>query len=273
MLSIPILTSQDEFDYNGFNEIKYTVPYNSNINLLLSIEATNSIQGTLYNTVVKLNGSPMDLSDAVVDTVSQTNYSYQRNLEILKQFSANDIISVSLQVKTNGVDDIEVNDFLLRITDTATNTFDIYRNHIINDFIGDAATMYNIPITPKRILQRHLEYVLLSTYGSTNDIKFLATDFASGISSKCAYENLYIDENDDQDRYARPSQRNEIFLPATIECDTVSIYNPTFESNKYKYIQIEDEKTGKIYEGWINSITFAPTKNKTQKLILQAKTI
>lgn len=143
----------------------------------------------------------------------------------------------------------------------------LYNDHTVTNHVGDTATLYNIPITPKRILQKHLDYISISNYGNENDIKFVKSDFVSAITSKCDFETASVVENADV------SSVTPMFLPCTIECDTVQYYNSDFSSNKYKYIQVKDEKTGKIYEGWINSITFAPTRNKSQKLILQAKTI
>lgn len=146
---------------------------------------------------------------------------------------------------------------------------ELYRDHTITDFDGSAATVYNVPITPKRILQKHLDYISISNYGSQKDISFVNTDFISAITSKCGYEATTVTEN------AAVTDVTPMFLPALIECDTVQILDSVtaFKARKYKYLQVQDEKTGKIYEGWINIITFAPTKDKSQKLIMQAKSI
>ena len=146
---------------------------------------------------------------------------------------------------------------------------ELYRDHTISDFDGSAATVYNAPITPKRILQKHLDYISISNYGSQKDISFVNTDFISAITSKCDYEATTVAEN------ANVPDVTPMFLPALIECDTVQLLDSVtaFKARKYKYLQVQDEKTGKIYEGWINIITFAPTKDKSQKLIMQAKSI
>jgi hypothetical protein len=114
-----------------------------------------------------------------------------------------------------------------------------------------------------------LDYISISNYGSQKDISFVNTDFISAITSKCDYEATTVIEN------ANVPDVTPMFLPSLIECDTVQLLDSVtaFKARKYKYLQVQDEKTGKIYEGWINIITFAPTKDKSQKLIMQAKSI
>ena len=134
-------------------------------------------------------------------------------------------------------------------------------------YTGYELSLFNMPFTGRRLIENHIKYVSISNYKSSGNIIRESSEYPCEFTSKLYAEDASVLEN------SQVESSTPLFLPATIECDAVSIYDPTFESNKYKYIQIEDEKTGKIYEGWINSITFAPTKNKTQKLVLQAKTI
>ena len=144
---------------------------------------------------------------------------------------------------------------------------ELYKGHTITSFNGDEATAYNLPITPKRILNKHLNYLSISNYGSPNDIAFVSSDIESAITSRIDGETADVVENANIENIA------PIFLPVTIECDTVTDFSSTFSDNKYKYLKIIDQKSGKSYQGWINSITFAPTKKKSTKLILQAKSI
>ena len=152
---------------------------------------------------------------------------------------------------------------------------EIYKDHtIISGFKGDAATIYNIPLTPQRILNRWKEYLAISFVGSSDKtLKFGTTKILnSAIVSKCDYEASNVSENTDFSLTSVPP----VFLPSIISVDTPEtiIDVNTFEDeDKYKYFEFTHQKTGKIYQGWINSATFAPTKNKTQKLVLQAKTI
>jgi len=144
---------------------------------------------------------------------------------------------------------------------------ELYKGHTIADFNGDDITAYNVPLTPKRILNKHLNYLSISNYGSPNDIAFVSSEIESAITSRIDGETADVVENADVESIA------PVFLPITIECDTVTNLTSTFSTNKYKYLTLVDKKSGKKYQGWINSITFAPTKQKSTKLILQAKSI
>ena len=155
-------------------------------------------------------------------------------------------------------------------TDLYYNVFidkGFYKSGEITNFVGDSATAYNLPITPKRIMQKHLNYLSVSNLGNVDDIAFVTSEIDSNITSMIGSETVPVVEN------ANVESITPIFLPVTIECDTVTDFSSTFADNKYKYLKIIDQKSGKMYQGWINSITFAPTKKKSTKLILQAKSI
>ena len=68
---------------------------------------------------------------------------------------------------------------------------------------------------------------------------------------------------------------NPIFLPSTIELSTAERLESLtqLQEDRYGFFKFRHEKTGKIYQGWINTITFAVGKNETQNWELQAKNI
>jgi len=151
----------------------------------------------------------------------------------------------------------------------------IYRFHDkpITNFSGDSDTIYNIPLTPKRILDRWKEYLAISVVGKdTKAIKYgTTTILKSNITSKCGWETAVVVENSDLDL----TGITPVFLPTTISADTTEtiLTIPNFETKKYKYFSLVDEKKGKTYQGWTNSITFALAKNKGKQIMLQAKQI
>lgn len=210
------------------------------------------------------------------DVETRGEYSYLREIDIILESyigDGGDFTSPQIEFDLKDKTSVVFNEFsfsatLLSDGDVYAN-HKLYREHTITDFDVSAATVYNVPITPKRILQKHLDYISISNYGNQKDISFVNTDFISAITSKCDYEATTVTEN------AAVTDVTPMFLPALIECDTVQLLDSVtaFKARKYKYLQVQDEKTGKIYEGWINIITFAPTKDKSQKLIMQAKSI
>lgn len=148
----------------------------------------------------------------------------------------------------------------------------LYRDHTISNFGGDADTVYNIPYTPKRILRTHSRYLALSVYGKTDKtISFESSTINNPIISQCAFEGSEVVEDSDLVlSFVEP-----MFLPATISFDTTenAVDVENFNAEKYKFLSCKDEKTGKTYEGWINSATFAVAQNKSKSILLQAKTL
>lgn len=152
------------------------------------------------------------------------------------------------------------------------NAPSLYRDHTISNFGGDADTVYNIPYTPKRILRTHSRYLALSVHGKTDKtISFESSTINNPVISQCAFEGSEVVEDSD----LVLTSVEPMFLPATIAFDTSdnAIDVEAFSAVKYKFVACKDEKTGKIYEGWINSATFAVAQNKSKSILLQAKTL
>ena len=137
----------------------------------------------------------------------------------------------------------------------------------ITEYTGDVATAYNIPFTAKRIINKHLPYISASNWrNGTNKIKFITSEKISPISSKLSYEESSIVENADFDTV------EPLFKPVIITFDTQENYDTIENSDesKYNYIEVEDEKSGKVYKGWKNKTTYSVGKNQTQSWELQA---
>jgi len=162
------------------------------------------------------------------------------------------------------------------ITIDYNNYLGIYKNHDkpITGFSGDSETIYNIPLTPKRILNNWINYLAISVVGkTTKELKYgTSTILNSAITSKCDYEAASVVENADLNL----TGITPLFLPTTISADTDEqiLDISTFEDDdKYKYFEFIHQKSGKEYQGWINSATFAISKNKSKQIMFQAKKI
>lgn len=142
-----------------------------------------------------------------------------------------------------------------------------YRNiPTLTGFNGDPSTVYNIPLSPKRVFQNHLDYISISNFG--NPIAaFLHKKplFNTAITSRCAFESVNVVENSNTNSVA------PMFLPATIEFETEE--NVLSLQNKYGYVKIWSKKHDRYLTGWINEITLSPTKNKSKTITLQARSI
>ncbi len=222
----------------------------------------------------------------------------------------------------------------------------LYRKHEkpIHNFLGDSDTVYNVPYTPKRIINNHLPYLSISLYKTQEIATFVNSLTGVNISSRCDFENAvftftivelidsftikvqedvsllrvgyrlavwrlqqvynsnykvtYIDIANKIVRFNYPvgkidgtgneikikewivehfgfSAIDPIFLPSTIELSTAERLNSLtqLQDDRYGFFKFRHEKTGKTYQGWINTITFAVGKNETQNWELQAKNI
>ena len=139
----------------------------------------------------------------------------------------------------------------------------------ITDFDGDETTIYNLPLTPKRAVLKHLPYISISTYGSDNDIVFETSDRVSNPVCQLGYETNAITENADVEP-ATP-----LFLPIRFTFDTQEEHNIFYDmyDKKYGYYTITHEKSKKQVEGWVNKAIFAVSRRKQQSWELQAKTL
>lgn len=252
---------------------------------LFAITSTKSgsVKGSI---TIRMQGT--DLASCTIDTNFDTyNYNYFSEKKTIVtgtqivyyvEFEVNFITGVSEsfrpQIWINHPSSSPMNFQVMSANISIERNLQLYKNiesisgfYVGAGYNGYEQSLFNMPFTGRRLIENHIKYISVSNYKSGGNIIRESSEYPCNFTSKLYIEDASVSEN------SAVESSTPIFLPATIECETVSIYNPSFEENKYKYIQIEDEKTGKIYEGWINSITFAPTRNKSQKLILQAKKI
>lgn len=147
----------------------------------------------------------------------------------------------------------------------------IYKKHDkpITGFSGDGDTIYNIPLTPKRILQRWQNYLAISLVGKdTKALKFGTTTILnSAITSKCDYEAAEVVENSDLSLTGIAPT----FLPALINFDTYNDYDRILADNPYGYYSLVDKKTGRTFKGYVNKTSYSVGANQTQQWELQAK--
>ena len=139
----------------------------------------------------------------------------------------------------------------------------------ISDFEGDSATIYNLPLSPKRTLLKHLPYISISKWGSEGDIEFETSDRDTNITCQLGYELGEITENDSVEPVT------PIFLPVRYTFDTQKEDSSIFDvyGEKYGYYTLTHKKSGESVSGWVNKAIFAVSKRKQQSWELQAKTI
>lgn len=156
------------------------------------------------------------------------------------------------------------------ITVSSAESYSIYSDVTsITDFEGDETTIYNLPLSTKRALLKHLPYISISCNGSTDDIVFETSDRTSNPTVQLGYEVAAITENDDVEPVA------PLFLPVKFTFTTQKeddIINDLY-NHKYGYYTITHEKSKKQVSGWVNKAIFAVSRRKQQTWELQAKTI
>ena len=148
-------------------------------------------------------------------------------------------------------------------------TYELYREQTIINGQFDWATMYNLPMSPKRILNKHLPYISVSTWRNINDIEFTSAERDANVTTKMDYEETAITEDDD----VIPT--TPVFLPVTIDVKTAISFDSLMDivgENSYTPFKIVDRDLGTI-QGWTNKIAFKVGKEEEQQFELQAKTI
>ena len=279
---VPVTTVEEaSFDYQAGRLMAYTQNDTANVTLKIKIRFANTGAIVAKRSSIKIDGVDMDLTGATVNVETTTNSSYLRNVEIETTLYVLDKIEVFFETSVGIVEpevllNLNMQEFYIKVSDySAPKGYEIYKDHaIISGFKGDAATIYNIPLTPQRILNRWKEYLAISFVGSLDKtLKFGTTEILnSAIVSKCNYEASNVSENTDFSL----TSINPVFLPSIISVDTPEtiIDVNTFEDeDKYKYFEFIHQKSSKTYQGWINSATFAISKNKSKQIMFQAKAI
>ena len=164
--------------------------------------------------------------------------------------------------------EIKINSLLLTVL--SNDTYSVYKDITsISNFEGDSATIYNLPLSPKRTLLKHLPYISISKWGSEGDIEFETSDRDTNITCQLGYELGEITENDSVEPVT------PLFLPVRYTFDTQKEDSSIFDvyGEKYGYYTLTHKKSGKSVSGWVNKAIFAVSKRKQQSWELQAKTI
>lgn len=261
------------------NELSNIIPYSPTtyikFKVNLSVENADVSEWSIFADKYNSQNTLIERIELISrDTRNNVNEEYEFVFPYNEAYFvlSGEVVIDNATVNTTGIFEFQpvtVNDAIVDIFNKI-NT--LYRDHtIVSGFIGDDATIYNIPLTPKRILDRWKKYLAISLVGATTKklTYGTATIKNSALVSKCAYESANLEENTDLSL----TGVTPIFLPTTISADTQEklVTVADFETEKYKYFRFIDEKSGNEYQGWINTITFAVAKTESKQIILQAK--
>ena len=180
-------------------------------------------------------------------------------------------VSFLLEFSWEGAASITIESLTLKAFNYGKGELTLYKNHTLTNFKGDASSVFNVAYSPKRILQKHAEYLGISTVGANSKVFKLETSALANadISSQLGYETSEVVEDANLDL----SATSPMFLPVLINCDTSEdvVDLDVFKTKKYRYLRVTDKKSGRTFSGWINNITFAVTKNKQKSLEMQAR--
>jgi len=155
--------------------------------------------------------------------------------------------------------------FIFAVHPFLTNTTTLYRTNII----GNDPTVYNVPISPMRSLIANARLIGVSLYPSaTPSLAFTSTERNANVSFQCSdFETLPITENDGTGDYLTSILINPLFLPKSIDFQTgirlwdMSIINESL----YKYLELLDKNTNKVYKFWINDLSLRMTQVNSQE--------
>lgn len=155
---------------------------------------------------------------------------------------------------------------------------ELYQNHTIisgldQSAIGSESSLYNIPLTPKRILQTWDSYLKISVFGNpTGKYKFLTSKYKNtALITKCDFESANVVEEAD----FTPISTTPIFQPKICTFTAAKKYegDTVFIPKKYERYRVVDSKRGLTYTGWIKDFTFGLNKAKEEDYVLQIQNI
>ena len=155
---------------------------------------------------------------------------------------------------------------------------ELYKNHTIisgldPSAVGSESSLYNIPLTPKRILQTWDSYLKISVFGNaTGKYKFLTSKHKNtALVTKCHFESSNVVEEAD----FTPISTTPIFQPKICTFTAAKKYegDTVFIPKKYERYRVVDSKRGVTYTGWIKDFTFGLNKAKEQDYVLQIQSI
>jgi len=125
----------------------------------------------------------------------------------------------------------------------------------------DTETVYNLPISPKRMIIANLPYISISSYGLDGPFKFTSSDKNAEVFSQMAWENEIIYEN------SNFIKDNYLFLPIIISFDCGDLFETLYDIEKHSYYEVN----GLL--GWINKLELSVGFNSSQNVELIAKKI
>lgn len=216
----------------------------------------------------------------IENTEIRGSHSYYRKIDMIMKTEQDEGASNVLIIFNFDMDNqdwMDINTFKFEaLRSDSPSPFDIYRGHTIisgTDQQADNGTLYNIPLTPKRILQTWDSYLKISVFGNpTGKYKFLTSKYKNtALTTKCDFESANVVEEAD----FTPISTTPIFQPKICTFTAAKKYegDTVFIPKKYERYRVVDSKRGLTYTGWIKDFTFGLNKAKEQDYVLQIQSI
>ena len=126
---------------------------------------------------------------------------------------------------------------------------------------SDADTVYNVPLSPKRLLLFNHKYISISGIGK-DEIKFASGEKNTKMVSQMDYETSDVTENSNE------SFVSPLFMPYSIEFDSVHNYQnlAMLEAIKHNYFIIFDAKRNRNYKWFIQELNISVGMNQSQTI-------
>jgi len=154
--------------------------------------------------------------------------------------------------------------FIFAVHPFLTNTTTLYRTNIS----GFDSTVYNVPISPMRLLMANARFIGVSLYPSlTPSLTFTSTERNANVTFQCQnFEALPITENDGTGLYITSLLSNPLFLPKSLDFQTgIRLWDmDIINASLYKYLELVDKNTNKVYKVWINDLSLRMTQVNSQ---------
>lgn len=254
----------------------YTIGDAYTFKVKLTITGSDVYAGNPFFTIgdgvtylIKREGTPLGLEIDEYITVTAPNYArlieffiYAGEGDYATQFTI-DNFEVSLYA---------VNDYVY-----GGEYYNLYRRYYNNiyptgQFLGQY--IYNMPLSPMRILLNNLSLISVSGWNSNGKIKYVSSDRDANVDSQMAYETRLIQENAD-DNLNEVDFTDPLFLPVNISFKSVHNYDKltNLEAEKHFRFYLYSEKNNKEYRGWIEALDISIGMAQDQSVELRLENL
>ena len=236
----------------------------------------NNVEGQYWKLYLYKNGERIALSETSFNTeYNGTDTEYTVHFSYSLTLNVDDEIYFGTYAADGAIDGSTAmtNQFNIKaiVVGSETEGVYLYRNYAIEP-VGqfDTATIYNLPLSPKRLIMNNMPLISVSGWMKSDEqLQFVSSERDAAVYSQMAYEDSIVYEDGNED-FVTP-----LFIPANITFESIHNYEnfSNLVANKHKYFNVWDSDREQTFQGWIKTLDISAGMSQAQTVELILKTI